>query len=165
MDLVEVALGLGANLTNPVAQLFEAVRRLSAVVRITAVSSVYCSEPMGYREQPDFFNIVCMGRTEIPGRDLLSVAQRIESELERTRSFRDAPRTIDIDILTYGNLVLDTPSLSLPHPRLHQRAFVLVPLADIAPEWRHPVFGKTAAELLAEAGPLERIERVGPLPG
>ncbi len=96
--------------------------------------------------------------------ELLQQIHHLENQLGRTRTFPNAPRTIDIDLLAYGDLVLDTPELILPHPRLHQRAFVLVPLLEIAPAWRHPVFGKTAAELLSAAGPLERIERVGSLP-
>jgi 2-amino-4-hydroxy-6-hydroxymethyldihydropteridine diphosphokinase len=125
---------------------------------------VYRSAPVGYLNQPDFLNVVCVGRSVIPASELLRQIREIEVALGRTRSFPNAPRTIDIDILAYGDRVLDTPELIVPHPRLHQRAFVLVPLSEIAPAWRHPVFGKTAAELLSAAGPLERIERGGPLP-
>ncbi len=157
-------LGLGANLGEPVRQLADAVRRLREVLDAVAVSSVYLSAAVGYHEQPDFFNLVCRGLTEIPPLELLRITRRIEDELGRERSFPNAPRTLDIDLLSVGDLVLDTPELILPHPRLHQRGFVLLPLAEIAPEWRHPVLGGTAAELLAAAGPLERVERWGPLP-
>jgi 2-amino-4-hydroxy-6-hydroxymethyldihydropteridine diphosphokinase len=130
------------------------------------VSCLYKSAPVGYTKQPDYFNLVCAARQTLSDPlGLLHAAQDVERALGRMRSFHSAPRTIDIDLLAYGDLVLDTPELILPHPRLHQRAFVLAPLAEIAPEWRHPVFRKTAAELLSAAGPLERIERVGPLPG
>lgn len=150
---------------SPASRLAETMNILAHKVEITAISSIYRSEPVGYRGQPDYFNVICKAQTAFNPFRLLSVAHLIERALGRTRTFPNAPRTIDIDILDYGGLMLDTPELILPHPRLHQRAFVLVPLAEIAPEWRHPVFGKTAAELLAEAGPLERIERVGSLPG
>ncbi|HEV2131036.1 MAG TPA: 2-amino-4-hydroxy-6-hydroxymethyldihydropteridine diphosphokinase, partial [Longimicrobiaceae bacterium] len=128
------------------------------------VSSVYRSAPVGYRDQPDFFNLACGGVTHLSPPELLATTQEIEYSLGRARSFRNAPRTIDIDLLAYGDLVLDTPELTLPHPRLPERAFVLLPLAEVAPDWRHPVLDSTAAELLAAAGPLERIERWGPLP-
>jgi 2-amino-4-hydroxy-6-hydroxymethyldihydropteridine diphosphokinase len=130
-----------------------------------SVSCLYKSGPVGYLNQPDFLNVVCVGHTAINPTALLFALAAIQRDLGRTRTFPNAPRTIDIDLLAYGDLVLDTPDFILPHPRLHQRAFVLVPLSEIAPAWRHPVFGKTAAELLSAAGPLERIERVGPLPG
>ncbi len=159
-----VLLGLGANLGAPIGQLADAVRRLREVLEGIAVSSVYRSAPVGYRQQPDFYNLVCRGRTSLPPLDLLGATRGIEDTLGRQRSFPNAPRTLDIDILAYGELVLHTPELILPHPRLHQRAFVLFPLGEVAPDWRHPVLGATAAELLAAAGPPERIERWGPLP-
>ncbi len=159
-----VLLGLGANLGDPVHQLTEAVRHLGEWLDLQGVSSVYRSAPVGYSEQPDFYNLVCRGRTDLPPLALLRITRRIEDALGRERSFPNAPRTLDIDMLAYEALVLDTPELILPHPRLHQRAFVLLPLLEIAPDWRHPLLGSTAAELLAAAGPLERIERWGPLP-
>lgn len=155
-----VLLGLGANLDAPLRQLVEAVQRLRPLIEPLAVSSVYRSAPVGYVAQPDFLNVVVRGRAGHAPETLLDRVLEIEQQLGRTRPFPNAPRTIDIDILAYGDLILDTPELTLPHPRLHHRAFVLVPLAEIAPEWRHPIFGKTAAELLAESGSLERVERV-----
>jgi 2-amino-4-hydroxy-6-hydroxymethyldihydropteridine diphosphokinase len=125
-----------------------------------SVSCLYKSGPVGYLNQPDFLDVVCVGHTAINPTALLFALAAIQRELGRTRSFPNAPRTIDI--LAYGDQVLDTPDLILAHPRLHQRAFVLVPLSEIAPTWRHPVFRKTAAELLSAAGPLERIKRVAP---
>lgn len=148
---------------EPDAYLVRALQQLANELEITALSGLYRSEPVGYAPQPDFLNMVCAGRTVTPPGEFLQHIHEIEAMLGRVRSFPDAPRTIDIDILAYGTVVLDTPDLILPHPRLHQRAFVLVPLVEIAPDWRHPIFGKTAAELLAQAGPLERIERVGRL--
>lgn len=161
----EVLLGLGANLGDPVAQLARAVRRMSAVVRVDAVSSVYRSEPVGFADQPDFYNVVVRGRTGLEPGALLRAAQRVEAELGRERSFADAPRTIDIDLLAYGDLVMRTETLTLPHPRLHLRGFVLHPLAEVAPQWVHPVLHRNADGLLAAAGEVERVERLGPLPG
>jgi 2-amino-4-hydroxy-6-hydroxymethyldihydropteridine diphosphokinase len=162
--LTPVIVGLGSNLGEPDRHLVRAVQQLAKELAIDALSSLYRSQPVGYATQPDFRNVVCLVRAHSAPGELLRTVQQIEENLGRTRSFPNAPRTIDIDLLAYGDRVLDTPELILPHPRLHQRAFVLVPLAEIAPNWRHPVFGKTAAELLSAAGPLERIERVGSLP-
>lgn len=159
-----VLLGLGANLGDPVAQLARGVAALAEVVAVEAVSAVYRSEPVGYREQPDFYNLVLRGRTEWAPEALLRALQRVERGLGRTPAFRNAPRTLDVDLLAYGGLVLHTPDLTLPHPRLHRRAFVLVPLEEVAPGWRHPVLGLTARELLLRAGELERVERWGELP-
>lgn len=161
----EVLLGLGANLGDPVAQLAQAVQALWAVVRIDGVSSVYRSEPVGYAQQPDFYNVVVRGRTGLEPRALLAAAQGVEEALGRRRSFANAPRTLDIDLLACGDLVMRTDALVLPHPRLHLRGFVLHPLAEVAPEWRHPVLLRTARELLSTADALERVERVGALPG
>ncbi|HEX6371675.1 MAG TPA: 2-amino-4-hydroxy-6-hydroxymethyldihydropteridine diphosphokinase [Longimicrobium sp.] len=161
----EVLLGLGANQGDPAAQLAGAVQALSRVVRIDAVSSLYRSEPVGFREQPDFYNLVVRGWTALEPPALLRAAQAVEEALGRRRTFRDAPRTIDIDLLAYGARVMRTADLTLPHPRLHLRGFVLHPLAEVAPEWLHPVLIRTARELLSTAAGLERVERVGALPG
>jgi 2-amino-4-hydroxy-6-hydroxymethyldihydropteridine diphosphokinase len=162
--LTPVLLSLGSNLGEPARLLVRALQELTNELEITSLSGLYQSQPVGYAAQPDFLNMVCLTQAGQTPKEVLHRVQEIEENLGRTRSLANAPRTIDIDILAYGNLVLDTSELVLPHPRLHQRAFVLVPLAEIAREWRHPVFGKTAAELLGAAGPLERIERLGPLP-
>ncbi|HEU0301393.1 MAG TPA: 2-amino-4-hydroxy-6-hydroxymethyldihydropteridine diphosphokinase [Longimicrobium sp.] len=161
----EVLLGLGANLGDPVAQLARAVEALSQVVRIEAVSSLYRTEPVGHADQPDFHNLVVRGWTALEPAALLRAAQEVEAALGRRRSFRDAPRTMDVDLLAYGDRVMHTPDLTLPHPRLHLRGFVLHPLAEVAPEWKHPVLLRTARELLSSAGVLERVQRVGALPG
>lgn len=160
----EVLLGLGANLGDPVAQLSAAVELLSGVMRIGAVSSLYRTEPVGYADQPDFYNVVVRGRTALEPGALLRAARGVEEALGRRRTFRDAPRTIDVDLLAYGGRVMETDELSLPHQRLHLRGFVLHPLAEVAPEWLHPVLLRTARELLSSASGLERVERVGALP-
>jgi 2-amino-4-hydroxy-6-hydroxymethyldihydropteridine diphosphokinase len=161
----EVILGLGANVGDPLAQLADAVARLREVIDVTAVSGVYRTPPLGFVDQPDFYNLVLLGRSPAATESLLADVLRIEQALGRTRSFRNAPRTIDIDILAHGARQLRAPDLEVPHPRLHERAFVLVPLAEVAPQWRHPVLGHTAARLLADLGSVAGIERVGELPG
>lgn len=160
-----VLLALGANLGDPLAQLARAVQALGEWIAIRRVSSVYRTEPVGWADQPDFLNLVLTGDTELAPARLLEVARETECALGRVRSFPNAPRTVDIDLLAYGEQVRDTPALTLPHPRLAERAFVLVPLAEVAPEWRHPVLGLAAGELLAGLGERERVERIGALLG
>src|SRR5690242_19698259 len=112
----EVLLGLGANLGEPRRQLAEAVARLRGVVDEVRVSSVYRTEPVGHREQPDFYNLVVGGWTSLPPEALLREALLIERALGRERTFANAPRRIDIDLLAYGGVVMETPELTLPHP-------------------------------------------------
>jgi 2-amino-4-hydroxy-6-hydroxymethyldihydropteridine diphosphokinase len=160
-----VILALGANVGDPLAQLAAAVARLREVIEVTAVSGVYRTPPVGFIDQPDFYNLVVIGRSAAPTESLLTEVLRIEQELGRVRTFRNAPRTIDIDILAHGARQLRTPALEIPHPRLHERTFVLLPLAEIAPQWRHPVLGRSAERMLADLGSTSGIERVGELPG
>jgi 2-amino-4-hydroxy-6-hydroxymethyldihydropteridine diphosphokinase len=156
-----VLLGLGANLGRPVEQLRAAVELLAGRLDRLAVSSLYRSAPVGYTDQPDFFNLVCSGTTALPPTALLAEAQRIERLYGRVRRFPNAPRTLDIDLLAYDDRLLDGPELVLPHPRLAERAFVLVPLLEVEPRWRHPRRGLTPAELLRMVRPHARVERVG----
>jgi 2-amino-4-hydroxy-6-hydroxymethyldihydropteridine diphosphokinase len=160
---IEVLLGLGANLGDPRRQLAEAVARLGALVEDVRVSSVYRTEPVGHRDQPDFLNLVVHGWTRVPPGELLRGLLAIERALGRERTFANAPRIIDIDLLAYGGRVMETAELTLPHPGIAHRGFVLHPLAEVAPEWVHPVLARTARELLSAAGPLERVERAGRL--
>jgi 2-amino-4-hydroxy-6-hydroxymethyldihydropteridine diphosphokinase len=159
-----VLLGLGANLVRPLEQIAAAVGRLSPAVEAMAVSSLYRSEPVGFRDQPRFYNVVVSGRTELGPGDLLREIRGIEDSLGRVRSLPNRPRLIDIDILAFDSLVIESPDLVIPHPRLHERAFVLLPLQEVAPMWKHPVLGMTPGELIARAGALEAIELAGPLP-
>jgi 2-amino-4-hydroxy-6-hydroxymethyldihydropteridine diphosphokinase len=159
----EVLLGLGANLGDPRRQLADAVARLRGLVEDVRVSSVYRTEPVGHRDQPDFYNLVVGGWTALPPLELLRGMMAIERALGRERTFANAPRLIDIDLLAYGDVVMETPELTLPHPGIAHRGFVLHPLAEVAPDWVHPVLERTARELLSAAGPLERVEPVGRL--
>ncbi len=132
------------------ANLRAALAALPPVVRVTAQSPIYETPPWGYTDQPAFLNMAVRAETDLPPLALLDFLKRLESDLGRRASFRWGPRLIDLDILFYNNLVLDSPPLLIPHPRLHERAFVLLPLADIAPEWVHPLLGKTVLALLRD---------------
>ncbi len=145
-----VFLSLGSNLGDRAANLEAAGRALTPWVQVTARSSVYETAPWGYADQPAFLNMVLGGLTHLPPRRLLRRLKSIETRLGRQATFRYGPRQIDLDILAYDDLVLETPQLCIPHPRMAQRAFVLVPLCEIAPQWRHPLLGKRAAVLCAE---------------
>ncbi|MGB9552892.1 MAG: 2-amino-4-hydroxy-6-hydroxymethyldihydropteridine diphosphokinase, partial [bacterium] len=141
-------LGLGSNLGDRQNNLIQALQQLKSQVKVEKVSSFYETEPVGFLDQPLFINAVCLISTELNPQELFSFIKRIERRMGRQPSFRNAPRPIDIDILFYDDLVLDSPELTIPHPSLHQRAFVLVPLSEIAPALVHPVLKKTVAELL-----------------
>jgi len=141
-------IGLGSNLGDRMATLRTAIERFESLGRVTSVSSLYKTEPVGYLEQPSFLNAVIALETALTPADLLHALLGIERDLGRARSFPNAPRTLDLDLLLVDNVILDTPELTLPHPRQHGRAFVLVPLAEIAPQVVHTGFGKTMQELL-----------------
>ena len=145
---VTVYLGLGSNMGNRQDNLDRALDLLSQRLRTGKVSSIYDTEPIGNVNQPRFLNLVCQVYTRLAPRELLTLAKGIELKLGRALGKSNAPRPIDIDILFYGDLVIETPELVIPHPRLTERAFVLVPLDEIAPDLVHPVSGKTVKELV-----------------
>ena len=153
-----VYLGFGTNLGDRHAILRTARDRLAPAVRVDAWSSLYNTAPWGVTNQPAFLNAVCQAQTPLTPAELLVYLKALEQELGRVPSFRWGPRAIDIDILFYDDLVLDAEQLSIPHPRLHERAFVLVPLQELVPDLCHPVLGQTVRELVTLLPP-DGIER------
>ena len=145
-----VFIALGTNLGERLTNLRMAIAALAPDVSVLTESHVYETPPWGYEDQPAFLNMVVKAETDLEPESLLTYLKQIEAELGREKSIRWGPRLIDLDILFYDNLVINTPPLIIPHPRLHERGFVLVPLADIASEFTHPVLGKSVNEFLAE---------------
>ncbi len=160
MDEHTVYLALGSNLGNRAANLKEAIAALSPQVDVKARSKVYETPPWGYTEQEKFLNQVLKGKTYVQPEPLLKHLKRLEVALGRQATFQNGPRLIDIDILFYDDLVFESPILTLPHPRVHERGFVLLPLMDIAPDLVHPTKHKTIRELIAGCD-LHGITQVG----
>ncbi len=127
----------------------KAAKALASCVEVTSFSPVYETAPAYVTDQPVFLNAVVMGRTKFEPLPLLWASKNLERKVGRTPTFRYGPRVIDIDILFYGGTILETPELTLPHPRMAERDFVLKPFNDIAPDWKNPVSGKTVREMLA----------------
>ena len=155
-----VYLALGSNLDNRLANLKQAVAALSPQMEVKAKSHVYETPPWGYEDQPKFLNQVIKAKTYLDPEPLVKHIKRLEITLGRKPSFQNGPRLIDIDILFYDDLILDTPSLVLPHPRLHERGFVLLPLMDIDPDLVHPVNKKSIREMVSLSD-VRGIERFG----
>lgn len=156
--MIDVYIGLGSNLGQKEENIKKAIDLLKKECTIVKISSLYETEPVGYENQDWFLNAVVKLETRLEPIELLTFAQDIEKILGRKRIIKNGPRTIDIDILFYEDQVLHEETLILPHPRLHERGFVLVPLLEIEPDFLHPIFKKTIAELYY-ALPKEKIVR------
>ena len=148
MDNHVVYLALGSNLGDRLANLKQAIASLSPQMEVKAKSRVYETPPWGYTDQPKFLNQVIKVNTYLEPELLFKHIKRLEHTLGREPSFPNGPRSIDIDILLYDDRVLNTPSLAIPHPKLHERGFVLMPLNDIAPDLLHPTLKKAVHEML-----------------
>ena len=145
----KVALALGANVGDRIAALRAAVEGLKPYLTITAKSAVYETAPVYVAGQPAFLNAALIGETKLEPLVLLRAVKDLENDLGRQPTFHYGPRSIDIDIIFYGDETVDLPELAIPHPRVAEREFVLRPLNDIAPDWRHPQTGLTVKEMLA----------------
>lgn len=151
----ELYLGLGTNLGNRLENLQRAVAGLAAEMSITAVSPIYQTPPWGVTNQPDFLNCCLAAETDLSPKELLTFIKNLETKIGRQPGKRWGPRLIDIDLLFYVNQIVKTDKLTVPHPRLHEREFVLRPLADIAPDFVHPLLGQTVVEMLTAVPPTD----------
>ena len=145
----KIYLGLGSNMGDRESNLAQALKLLPPEVVVVEVSSVYESEPVGNKDQPWFLNTVCCAYTDLSPQKLLKYVKHIEEQMGRMLSLRDAPRPIDIDILFYGNRTMESELLTIPHPRLVERAFVLAPMVELNPEHVHPERSQTTGQLLS----------------
>lgn len=166
-DAAPAAVGLGSNRGDRAAHLAAGVRALDALLRGLRCSRVYETEPVGATGQSRFLNMCCVGRIRRPPRALLRRLQEIEADEGRSRTGEGAPepRTLDLDLLLYGDRRIEEPGLRVPHPRMRERAFVLVPLSEVAGGWRDPVTGRTVGEMARRVGDAGVEPYGGPLPG
>jgi 2-amino-4-hydroxy-6-hydroxymethyldihydropteridine diphosphokinase len=158
--MATVYLSLGSNLGDREKNLGDAIAALpGAGARVTRVSSLYETEPVDFTKQPWFLNCVVKAETELPPLELLHSVRAIEARAGSKKEFAKGPRLLDIDILVYGDATMDTPELQVPHPRMTQRRFVLVPLVELAPELLHPSWNATVGEMLARLEDRSEVRR------
>ena len=162
--IAEAYLALGSNLGDRVANISMGLRMLSRVSAEVTASAIYETRPEGFTSQPPFLNAACRVWTGLDPFQLLAAVLEMDVNLGQRRAFVNAPRVLDIDLLLYGRLVLDSPSLVIPHPRLAERTFVLQPLAELAPGLVHPVLGETMLSLLTRLCARRDASRVSPRP-
>jgi 2-amino-4-hydroxy-6-hydroxymethyldihydropteridine diphosphokinase len=146
--MADVYLALGANVGDPAANIEKAVKLIGDVMHDVKQAPIYRTKPVGYTDQPDFLNTAVMGQTDLSPEDLLKAIKDVERRIGRQQRFRWGPREIDIDIIFYGDRVIDTPKLTIPHSRFRERDFVLRPIADLNPQKIDPVSHLTVEQLL-----------------
>ena len=145
----KVFIALGSNIGNLEENLNKAIEKLNSFGQVKCVSSFYKTKPQGFLEQPDFLNGVCLLETDLPPQDLLKKLKTLEQELGRKETFKDGPRLIDLDIIYYDDIILNTENLTIPHPRAHLRLFVMQGMLEIAPKQLHPIL-KISTEKIIE---------------
>jgi 2-amino-4-hydroxy-6-hydroxymethyldihydropteridine diphosphokinase len=153
-------LSLGSNVGDRASNLRDAIARLESVGHVAAVSAFYETEPVEFAQQPWFFNCAVALETVKAPDELMTALLGIEGQMGRRRLQKKGPRTIDIDILLYENIAINTATLTIPHPAMHKRRFVLEPLVEIAPEVRHPVLAKTIRELIAKLPMEQAVKKI-----
>jgi 2-amino-4-hydroxy-6-hydroxymethyldihydropteridine diphosphokinase len=161
----DVYLGLGSNVGDRAAHLAHALARLGQEARITGLSSVYETDPVGITDQPRFLNMVARIEADLEPEQLLHLARAIEAERHRVRTVRNAPRTLDVDILLFGDRQIRQEGLAIPHPRMNERPFVLAPLLELAPDLAEPGTGRRYADIFAARGGISGAGMVLTMPG
>ncbi|RED52226.1 2-amino-4-hydroxy-6-hydroxymethyldihydropteridine diphosphokinase [Aestuariispira insulae] len=155
---IDVFVALGTNMGERAENLETGIERLGELMTVTGRSRLYQSAPMYVTDQPAFLNMAVRGTTALTPEEFLDGLKRLEHEIGRRPTFRNGPRVIDLDILYYGDLLMDTERLNIPHPRIAERGFVLEPLRDLAPEWHDVRMGKTIAQMADDYGPEDGLE-------
>lgn len=160
--MAKTYISVGSNIGDRLENCRKAVSAVADLAKVTAVSSVYETEPVGPKDQPDFINCAVEIETDLPPRKLLAELLSIEDALGRVRKERWRERAVDLDIIFYGNLVMHSDDLTIPHPRAHLRRFVLEPVSEINPGFVHPVLGASVSEILQEMEETEKVTKSAP---